>query len=190
MAYAEQPNSGDAPITISAQAADQPWQVYHSDRAGFSIAVPDGWTIQEGAEADGRPKVTLQSADGSAAMAVSVGDPMAAAADLPNTFCGPLSVGGLDGTRCVDTLSGSVVVTVTTAGATFQFVTGRRVDRALFEQVLSTFVLDAPADETSFGGTDQRSIAQPVPAPVAPPPGDRCALGGGVGRPQALCPPP
>ncbi len=171
--------------SVSAQPADPSWQTYHSARGAFSIAVPASWTVQETAEAGGTLVRAVASTEGDGGVAVRVGANDELPADLPNTLCGPIAVGSLSATRCVDTLSRGVSVTLTGPAETYTISTSRLLDPAVFERILASFALDVPLD-TSTGAADEGSLAPPP----APPAVDRCVMWLGPSKARPLCPPP
>jgi hypothetical protein len=137
-----EPISPTAPPT--AVLASGAWQPYRSAQAGYSLDYPANWVANERAEANGRRVTTFVPAAGGAGVTVIAqpGGAPADSADLPNTRCQPVSVGGLPGTRCLDTISMTTTTTLTTQGTTYLIVApGRRLDQQIYQRLLDSFRL-------------------------------------------------
>ncbi|MGI9146598.1 MAG: hypothetical protein ACR2IK_08660 [Chloroflexota bacterium] len=161
--------------------ADQDWQTYHSLSGAFTVAFPPDWSVQDNVDDRGATMVALASGDGASAIAVRAAAGGADNADLPNTLCSTVTVAGLIGSRCIDTLGRSLVVTLNGGSSDYQLVTARRGDSSVFEQVLASFVPDNMPDTT--------------PSPSASPtagvvPGDPCTGYNGRTKNAPLCPMP
>jgi hypothetical protein len=132
-------------IPTSAPAASQGWKTYRNTQAGYSVAYPPGWKAVEvpGASGEFITKFTPAAGDGSIVIAVRPIDPdQKEPIDLPNTRCQLVTVGGLSGVRCFDTISLSGSTTV--AGKDKQFIittTGKRPDENLYQRFLDSFQL-------------------------------------------------
>ncbi|MCA1645346.1 MAG: hypothetical protein LC797_07720 [Chloroflexi bacterium] len=164
-------------------AADGTWPTYHSTGGGFSVLFPPDWSVQEAADSTGATTVDLTSGDGVSAIGVRAGVSEGAALDLPNTLCSPVTVGRLSGSRCIDTLARSLIVTLNSAGSVYQLLTARRHDPAVFERVLASFVTDADGDTPP----DVPSVLPPTDSQT---PGDRCTSFTPRSRAEPQCPVP
>jgi len=158
------------------------WQTVHSDQNGFSVAIPDGWTLQEQAQPDGTVQTLL--AGNGVGVGVTVGQPSDIPLDMPNTRCSLVTVAGTSGTLCSDTLAGSVTVSFDALGRAFRLTSGRGLDPATLQQILASFVPDGPAPLTAAPNV------APLAEPAALPTGDRCVVGFGASKARALCPAP
>jgi hypothetical protein len=132
-------------IPTSAPAASQDWKTYRNAQAGYSVAYPPDWKAVEvpGARGEFITKFTPAAGDASIVIAVRPIDPdQQEPIDLPNTRCRIVTVGGLSGVRCFDTISLSGSTTV--AGKGKQFIittTGKRPDENLYQRFLDSFQL-------------------------------------------------
>jgi hypothetical protein len=134
-----------APATPSASSipplASGAWQMYRNDRAGYSTEYPPGWTVREQANADGSFATTFQPAgDGAGITVMVMPGVIVPENDLPNTRCEQVTVGGLPGTRCFDTIALSTSVTLAGQGKTFIIAAdGKHLDTQIFERFLDHF---------------------------------------------------
>lgn len=138
------PSAAPAAVAPTSPAAPGIWQSYRSAQAGYSVEYPAGWATSERAEADGRVATTFRPANGGAGVVITMrpGGAPADSADLPNTRCQAVTVGGVRGTRCLDTISSSVVTTLADQGRTFTIAApGRGLDPAIYQRVLASFAL-------------------------------------------------
>lgn len=184
-----------SPIARAAPAGADPaapsdtiWSTYHSAAGGFSLAVPSDWSADESIDAFGVPMVTLTSGDGAQGIAVRTPTaPSADGVDLPNQTCTPVSIAGLMGTRCIDTLSRALVVTLSGPTSTFEIVSGSRGDSSIFDQVLASFAPDGSSNGADDGST---SPAQVAPLSTSPEP-DMCGpRTTPISKANPLCPAP
>jgi hypothetical protein len=123
------------PIPLSA------WQTYHSQSAGYRVEYPVGWVASEQANADGSFTTTFGSSGGGDSMTVLVMPGVSPPADdLPNVRCEQVTIGGLAGTRCFDTIARSTSVVLAGQGRIFMLAAdGKHLDQQIFERFLSTF---------------------------------------------------
>jgi len=170
---------GGQATAASPGPVESTWQTYHSAAGGYTIAVPGDWLVQETAAADGASVATLASDTGGIVVRAGAGAG-GEAGDLPNTLCRSVTVGGLPGSQCTDTLSRSVAITLEGPTGRYRLAAARTLDPALLAQILATFQADGASDGGLLLGN------QTVAASV----GDRCGLRVGVARVRALCPSP
>jgi hypothetical protein len=170
-------------------AVPSDWPTYSNPAAGYAIAYPPGWRVDELVWPDARWQATFsdpQTGRGVAVSVASAGQPGAADQfDLPNQRCEVVTVAGLPAFRCFDTLAFSTSTVLVTDTQTFALVTAGRGGLATYDAMLNSFTL--------LGAPDQSS--QPLPTPQAAPPGPGtqaglCAGGPVDRKPQPLCPPP
>ena len=117
------------------------WQTYRSERAGYSVKHPADWTVGEQAKPDGSVVTTFSAAGGGPSIVVATALGQAASEnDLPNTRCEQVTIGGLPGTRCFDTITRSTAITLVGQGKTFTIIAvGKHPDAQIFERFLSSF---------------------------------------------------
>jgi hypothetical protein len=128
-------------LPTAVRAADD-WQTYRSAQAGYRVDYPAGWMASERSEADGRRVTTFQPVAGGVGITVIAqpGGTAADNADLPNTRCQPVSVGGLSGTRCFDTIAMTTTTILMSQNTTFLIVApGRRLDQQIYQRFLESF---------------------------------------------------
>ena len=117
------------------------WQTYRSERAGFRVEYPADWTVGEQAKPDGSVVTTFSAAGGGPSIVVTtVPGQVAAENDLPNTRCEQVTIGGLPGTRCLDTISRSTVITLVGQGKIFTIAAAaKHLDGQILERFLDHF---------------------------------------------------
>jgi hypothetical protein len=99
-----------SPISPLAAGA---WQTYRNERAGYRVEHPADWTVSEQANADGSMVTTFSAAGGGPSIVVSSAlGQILSDNDLPNTRCEQVTIGGLPGTRCFDTINRSTSITL------------------------------------------------------------------------------
>jgi hypothetical protein len=100
-----------APSTVvspgsSLDPAVSTWRVFTSVPGGYRLRYPPGWRAKE-STGSGGPVLSLLPRRGSgiSVLVTSTTPPEAGAANLPNISCRPVRIGGLEGSRCLDTTS-------------------------------------------------------------------------------------
>jgi len=119
----------------------QNWQRYHSDQASYSIEYPSDWTANERQDTNGSITTVFAPTDGGAGITVMlrVGAPPVESNDIPNTRCQPVTIGGLSGTTCFDTIALAVSTTLTGQGKSFHISAGKGVPRDTYQHLLNSF---------------------------------------------------
>jgi hypothetical protein len=132
-----------APTSGAAPATSATWQTYRNEQAGYSVAYPPGWRTTERAATPPKFATSFAPAGGGTGILVAV-RPLAPEqrepVDLPNTRCKPVSVGGLSGVRCFDSIASTILTTL--VGKDRQFTisaSGRRLDQAIYQRFLDSF---------------------------------------------------
>ena len=95
-----------APTPSSLGRSPSTWPVFTSVQGGYRLRYPPGWRVKE-TTGTGGPVASLlpPRGIGVTVLVIFTPPPEAGAARLPNTRCQPVRVGGLAGTRCLDTIS-------------------------------------------------------------------------------------
>jgi hypothetical protein len=76
--------------------------------------------------------------------------PSGGGSDIPNTRCGPVRVGGLSGTRCLDTISFAISTTLTGRGMSYTLSTsGKGGNLSVYQRMLDTFRMTGAAAASS-----------------------------------------
>jgi hypothetical protein len=134
-----------APAPSSLDPTVSNWPVFTSDPGGYRLRYPPGWRVKESAGSGG-PVLSLlpPKGDGISVLVTSTAPPEAGAGNLPNTRCRPVRVGGLEGSRCLDTIS--MVVSTTLQGRQWWYVLTTSLRRpaipaGAYERVLASFRL-------------------------------------------------
>jgi hypothetical protein len=147
------PTEDPAPVPATApptaptrsDASTGAWQTYRDDQAGYSIAYPPDWTAREQSRGNGSSVVTFTPDSGRPGVMVIVQDGVPNAAepsDLPNTRCQQVTIGGLAGTRCLDTISFSIATTLVGQTKTYIITTsGKNADKQIYQSVVNSFAL-------------------------------------------------
>jgi hypothetical protein len=101
-----------APSSSSLDSAGANWPAFTSTEGGYRLRYPPGWRVKE-SSGSGGPVLSLLPPKGTGITVVVTftTPPEVRGANPPNTRCQPVRVGGLEGSRCLDTIS----MTVTTA---------------------------------------------------------------------------
>ena len=137
-------NASQAPAT-AAPAASGDWPTYRADQAGFAVAYPPGWAIQEQSES-GASVTTFAPSSGGAGISVRVqatDTELAEPLGRPNNRrCTQVVVGGIAGQRCLDTFT--LRVPAPPGGQARSYIiasTGATIDQALYQRFLDSFAL-------------------------------------------------
>lgn len=148
------------------------WTVYVNTLANYSLEYPSDWSVTEqGGASDERLVTTFAPPDGGSGITVTVAPADTdedASLDLPNRRCEEVTLAGLSGRRCFETLS--LTTSTTLFGSGRRFVISARVrglDPAVYEHVLATFSL--LGGQTSEPGAAPAAPDAPAP-PAAPVP--------------------
>jgi hypothetical protein len=113
------------PSTVGGAPAG--WPEFASVQGGYRLRHPPGWRVRERA-GDGGPVLSLlpPAGAGISVLVTFTVPPEAGAASLPNTRCRPVRVGRLAGSRCLDTISGSVTTVLRGRDRWFVLTTSTR----------------------------------------------------------------
>lgn len=119
------------------------WPSYRNTQAGWSIAYPADWTIDQQGSEDSPFITTLRPASGAGiTIVVQAGAPPAIRqSEKSNIICARVVVGRLTGTRCVDADKGTIATTLAGKRQTYVIATtGKGVDEQIYQRVLDSFV--------------------------------------------------
>lgn len=134
-----------APPASSLDPAVSNWRVFTSVPGGYRLRYPPGWRVKE-STGSGGPVLSLlpPKGVGISVLVTSTAPPEAGAANLPNTSCRPVRVGGLEGSRCLDTISMVVSTTLQGRERWYVLTTSLRrpaVPAGAYDRVLASFRL-------------------------------------------------
>jgi hypothetical protein len=136
-------------VPTFAQESGEVWPSHVSDAGGYIVDYPPSWAIEEFVDESGSVATTFSDVSG--AVLIVSSQPGATAEpvlDFPNVRCQTVIVGGLlQGQRCLDTVSRSIVITLIAPDRTYSlgypFGSAARDD---IEVVLNSFrLVPAPA---------------------------------------------
>jgi hypothetical protein len=134
-----------APAQRSLNPAVPSWPVFTSIQGGYRLRYPPGWRAKE-SNGSGGPVLSLlpRRGAGISVLVTFTAPPEGGSASAPNTRCQPVKVGGLDGRRCLDTVS--MVVSTTLQGRERWYVvtTSQRrpvAPAGVYDRVLASFRL-------------------------------------------------
>ncbi len=134
---ASTPSSGtpSAPLTGTTQP-------YRSVAGGYAIDLPPHWTIREVVQPDGTVVTTVAPPTRGLGITIIVGagTSLGEAADVPHTRCQPITVAGLPGHRCIDTLTFGISTTLVGAGKRYTIATLSKGGASdVYAQVVASF---------------------------------------------------
>jgi hypothetical protein len=134
-------SSTAAPAT-TADPAISGWPVFTSVAGGYRLRYPPGWRVKE-STGTGGPVLSLLAPRGAGiSVLVTFTPPPERASNAPNTACRPVTVAGLAGSRCLDTVA--KVVTTTLKGQERWYVLTASLRRpaapaGAYDRVLASF---------------------------------------------------
>lgn len=135
------PTATRATTTGATMSGD--WRTYRNQQAGYAVDYPAAWAVNERADPDGALVTAFTPASNGAGISVTVRPgppPDPAPSDIPNVRCQPLTVGGLAGARCSDTIALSTVTTLAGPNRTYIIATiGRRADQPIYGRLVASF---------------------------------------------------
>lgn len=124
------------------------WKTYSNREAGYAVDYPASWSVDTQAGANGALTAAFVPPGGTAGIVVTAqpGTPDdLGPGDIPNTRCSVVRIGGLAGTRCMDTIGFTVATTLYGNGKIYTISTSMRrssaATQAVYEQLLNTFRL-------------------------------------------------
>jgi len=129
-----------APAAASANTGA--WQTYRSAQGGFHVDYPADWTVSERGDADGTLTTTFAPTGGGAGIVVIVrpGGPVEDNSDIPNVRCRSVTIGGLSGKRCLDTIAFSVSTTLVGQDKIYTIAAStKRADQNVYQRLLESF---------------------------------------------------
>ncbi len=125
-------------------APNTSWQTYQNQQLGYSVQYPSGWVVNEQIDANGANVVTFAPSDGGAGISVTVqaGRSAHETRDIPNMRCREVTINGLSGTRCFDTISFGVTTTIFGKDKTYTIGTStKHIDQNIYQHLLDSFNL-------------------------------------------------
>ena len=134
---------GTTPVANSSVIATGAWKTYHNTEAGYSAEYPADWTVNESAGINGEFITTFTAPNDGQGIVVSIQNGEAAVEeipDMPNTRCQPVTISGLSGRRCFDTIASSISTTFLAHGRQYTVTTfGKHLDQNIDQRFLESF---------------------------------------------------
>lgn len=134
-----------APAGSSLDPVPSSWQVFTSVAGGYRLRYPTGWRAKE-STGSGGPVLSLLPPKGAgiSVLVTLTAPPETAASTLPDTRCRSVRIGGLEGSRCLDTIS--MVVSTTLQGRERWYVLTTSLQQpaapaGAYDRVLASFRL-------------------------------------------------
>jgi hypothetical protein len=132
-----------APAQSSLAPAVPSWPVFTSIQGGYRLRYPPGWRVRE-STGSGGPVLSLLPPKGvGISVLVTFTAPPEGGAG-PNTRCRPVQVGGLAGSRCLDSVSMVVSTTLQARDRWYVLTTSLRrsvIPAGVYDRVLASFRL-------------------------------------------------
>ena len=121
------------------------WTKYQNIEAGYSIEYPADWTLKESTGASGELITTFAAPNDLQGIIVGVlpgelvPDPNL---DMPNIRCQQVSISGLSGQRCFDTVAFSISTTLVSQEKQYSIATfGKHPNETIYERFLESFTV-------------------------------------------------
>jgi hypothetical protein len=140
------PTPGETtPVAGSTVIATEPWKTYHNTEAGYRAEYPVDWTVNESTGKNGELITTFTLPDDGQEIVVSIQNGETAGEeipDMPNTHCQPVTISGLSGRRCLDTIASTTSTTLFGNGKQYTIATfGKHLDQAIYQRFLESFAV-------------------------------------------------
>ena len=133
-----------SPITTNATAIDT-WETYHNIEAGYSASYPAGWTVNESVGINGELITTFMEPNNGQGIVVNIPNGEAAVEeipDMPNIRCQQVTISGLSGRRCLDTLTFNFSTTFIDQGKQYTIASsGKHPDQNIYQRFLDNFTV-------------------------------------------------
>ncbi len=131
--------------SASATPSGGEWLTYTDAQAGYSVTYPRGWSVTGSAGANGERIATFMAPGGASSIVVTVLSDAGATPqpeDMPNTHCQPITISGVPGRRCLDTIAGSLTTMLSGNNRQYTITSSPHfLDQALYEAFLQSFRL-------------------------------------------------
>lgn len=125
-------------------AADD-WLNYDNAQGAYSAQYPPDWIVNESSGANGELITTFTGPGGGPSIMVAVlsgGNDTLQPQDMPNTRCQPVTISGLPGRRCFDTIASSFSTTLLGSGRQYTIATsGHFAQQELYQRFLDHFAV-------------------------------------------------
>lgn len=130
---------------VATVIATSGWQTYNNVQAGYSSKYPADWTVNESVGINGELITMFMAPNNGQGIIVSVLKSEAAVEeipDMPNTRCQQVTISGLPGQRCLDTVASSFSTTFLVNSKQYAIATfGKYPDENIYQSFLESFTV-------------------------------------------------
>lgn len=134
-------------VTAPASTIEEPsaWMSYQNTEAGYSIEYPADWTLNKSISANGEFITTFVAPNNAQGIIVSVLNNETATeqnSDIPNVRCQQVTISGLSGQRCFDTVAFSISTLLLGQDKQYSIATfGKHPDQNIYQRFLDSFTV-------------------------------------------------
>lgn len=137
--------TSDVTATTVAEVTTDEWKTYHNTQVGYSAEYPADWTVNESVGVNGELITTFMAPNDGQGIIVSVLNNEAAVEeilDMPNTRCEQVTISGLSGRRCFDTLAFNFSTTFINQGKQYTIASsGKHPDQNIYQHFLESLTV-------------------------------------------------
>lgn len=121
------------------------WKTYQNTQAGYSAEYPPDWTVSESVGVSGELITTFLAPIAGQGITVSILNADAVVEeipDMPNTRCQQVTMSGLSGRRCFDTVASNTSTTFLSQDKLYTIATfGKHLEQDIYQRFLENFTL-------------------------------------------------
>jgi hypothetical protein len=141
-ASGQAPPSSGPPGSTGSSVPTAGWVTYRNTFLKFELRHPAGWQVRDAIRLEGEQTVTLLPPNGGG-MSIAVrrvSSPPSSEPHEGNVYCGPITVDGLSGTRCLATIGHTVTTTLTGGDRWFRCLYSLRspIPAATYDAVIAS----------------------------------------------------
>lgn len=132
-------------ITTPTVIETDTWKTYQNTEAGYSAEYPADWAVNESVDINGEVITKFIALTDGEGIVVSVLKGEAAVEeipDMPNTRCQQVTISGLSGKRCFDTVAFSISTTFLGNSKQYNITAfGKHLDQNIYQHFLENFTV-------------------------------------------------
>jgi hypothetical protein len=133
------------PVANSIVIATDAWKTYHNSEAGYSAEYPADWTANESAGINGEFMTTFTAPIVGQGIVVNIQNGATAVEeipDMPNLRCQQVTISGLSGRRCFDSVALSTSTTLFDHDKQYIIAAiGKHLDQNIYQRFLESFTV-------------------------------------------------
>ena len=137
--------TSDTTATTAAGVTTDEWKTYDNTQAGYSAKYPADWAVNESLGVNGELITAFMAPNDGQGIVVSVLNRDAAVEeipDMPNTRCEQVTISGLSGRRCFDTLTFNFSTTLIDQGKVYTIAGfGKHLDENIYQLFSERFTV-------------------------------------------------